>query len=317
MFILYAVLGGPAHRSRDRRIDRAARAAAASAGRRLIAIGMVAQLALFSTPVGDALGAAAPWVYVADERARPRRRRPQSRRAAAWPSSSSGACNVVAIVANGGYMPVSPGALAAMGRSAQTGYSNSRLVTDVRLAPLTDLFAMPTWVPAANVFSIGDVLIGVGAAIAIVAAMHGRGPIAEAPAPARCHGALTRRCRPRTSTSGRYRWPSGCPTVRSYGATSAPDRHPAQGKPIARWGRKARDLSETAQLPDPVDLDDHSTRWFREGEPGALHPGPVAPGDHGPVPGCRNQVVLTMDMVKRPTDTDDRRFGPLAGHRWS
>jgi len=24
-----------------------------------------------------------------------------------------------------------------------------------------------------------------------------------------------------------------------------------------------------------------------------------------------------MDMVKHPTDTDDRRFGLLAGHRWS
>ena len=42
--------------------------------------------------------------------------------------------------------------------------------------PLTDLFAMPAWMPVANVFSVGDVLIGVGAAIAIVAAMHGRGP---------------------------------------------------------------------------------------------------------------------------------------------
>jgi hypothetical protein len=34
---------------------------------------------------------------------------------------------------------------------------------------------MPAWVPAANVFSVGDVLIGVGAAIVIIAAMHGRG----------------------------------------------------------------------------------------------------------------------------------------------
>jgi hypothetical protein len=42
---------------------------------------------------------------------------------------------------------------------------------------------MPTWVPAANVFSVGDILIGVGAAIAVVAAMHGRGPrTEEAPA---------------------------------------------------------------------------------------------------------------------------------------
>jgi hypothetical protein len=49
----------------------------------------------------------------------------------------------------------------------------------VVLEPLTDLFAMPTWIPMANVFSIGDVLIGVGAAMAIVGAMHGRGPVDE------------------------------------------------------------------------------------------------------------------------------------------
>ncbi len=29
----------------------------------------------------------------------------------------------------------------------------------------------------ANIFSVGDVLIGVGVAIAVVAAMHGRGPV--------------------------------------------------------------------------------------------------------------------------------------------
>ena len=38
---------------------------------------------------------------------------------------------------------------------------------------------MPVWVPMANIFSVGDVLIGVGAAIVVVAAMHGRGPMRE------------------------------------------------------------------------------------------------------------------------------------------
>ena len=79
-----------------------------------------------------------------------------------------GASNLIAICANGGYMPVSPGALQAMGRLPREGYTNSRLVDGVVLGPLTDLFAMPAWLPVANVFSVGDVLIGVGAAIAIV-----------------------------------------------------------------------------------------------------------------------------------------------------
>ena len=92
-----------------------------------------------------------------------------------------GTSNLIAIGANGGYMPVSPAAVAAMGRVAGEGYSNSRLVDGVLLGPLTDLFAMPTWIPLANVFSIGDVLIGVGTAMAVVAAMHGRGPFESRP----------------------------------------------------------------------------------------------------------------------------------------
>ena len=32
------------------------------------------------------------------------------------------------------------------------------------LQPLTDIFAVPAWVPLANVFSVGDVLIAVGVA---------------------------------------------------------------------------------------------------------------------------------------------------------
>ena len=88
-----------------------------------------------------------------------------------------GAANLITIVANGGYMPVSPEAVVAMGRLPKEGYSNSRLVDGVVLGPLTDIFAMPTWIPLANVFSVGDALIGVGAAIAVVAAMHGRGPL--------------------------------------------------------------------------------------------------------------------------------------------
>jgi hypothetical protein len=54
---------------------------------------------------------------------------------------------------------------------------NSRLVDGVLLGPLTDLFPMPAWLPLANIFSVGDVLIGLGAAYAITSAMHGRGPL--------------------------------------------------------------------------------------------------------------------------------------------
>ncbi len=180
MFILYAVLvGALLGFVTGGSIDRLGRLRIRWA--MLIALGMVAQLALFSTPAGEALGPAAPWIYVATNGLV----LAAVARNLAVPGLLmvllGGLSNVVAIVANGGYMPVSPGALGAMGNVEQAGYSNSRLVEDVRLWPLTDIFAMPTWVPAANVFSIGDVLIGIGAGLAIVAAMHGRGPVTSPP----------------------------------------------------------------------------------------------------------------------------------------
>ena len=53
------------------------------------------------------------------------------------------------------------------------GFSNSVVMADPALWPLTDIFALPTWVPFANVFSIGDVLIGAGVALTIALGMRG------------------------------------------------------------------------------------------------------------------------------------------------
>jgi hypothetical protein len=82
------------------------------------------------------------------------------------------ASNLAAIIANGGYMPADPGALAALGRDLGDEYSNSTVVADPVLGPLTDIFAMPSWLPFANVFSIGDVLISAGVVVAMVVAMR-------------------------------------------------------------------------------------------------------------------------------------------------
>ncbi len=82
------------------------------------------------------------------------------------------ACNLAAIVANGGYMPAGASALAALGRVLGTEYSNSAAVAHPNLELLTDVFAMPRWMPGANIFSVGDILIGVGVVVIIVAAMR-------------------------------------------------------------------------------------------------------------------------------------------------
>jgi len=178
VFILYAVIaglliglltGGSASRLGDLRIAWAP----------LIALGLAVQLLLFSSPIGDALGPAAPALYVLSNAVV----LVAVARNLAIPGFVlvllGGISNLMAIVANGGYMPVSHDALVAIGRGAREGYSNNVQSGNVVLAPLTDLFAMPAWIPMANIFSVGDVLIGVGAAIAVVAAMHGRGPLRE------------------------------------------------------------------------------------------------------------------------------------------
>ena len=183
MFILYAVIaglvigvlsGGSAGRLGDLRFAWAP----------LIVVGLMGQVLLFSTPLGDALGPARPVPVHRLERGRPGGGLAQPGDPGPATRPIGGTSNLIAICANGGYMPVSPAALQAMGRLPKEGYTNSRLVDGVVLGPLTDLFAMPAWLPVANVFSVGDVLIGVGAAIAIVAAMHGRGPLERRAEPA-------------------------------------------------------------------------------------------------------------------------------------
>jgi hypothetical protein len=73
-------------------------------------------------------------------------------------------------------MPASPAALAAVGHTVGDGPTNSTLVARPALEPLTDIFATPSWLPLANIFSVGDILIGIGLAIAIAASMRTSAP---------------------------------------------------------------------------------------------------------------------------------------------
>ena len=81
--------------------------------------------------------------------------------------------NLVAVTANGGMMPTTPEALATAGLGPVEGLSNSAVLASPALGPLTDIYALPAWVPLANVFSIGDVLIGVGIVVVIALGMRG------------------------------------------------------------------------------------------------------------------------------------------------
>ncbi len=139
----------------------------------IMLLGLAVQIALFSGPVGPAVGDARPAIYVASiavvfiavlrNLATP----------GVWLIAVGAGCNLAAIVANGGSMPADPTALESVG-GLPPGYTNSIIATDPALRPLTDLFALPAWLPFANVFSIGDVLLGVGVAVTIVLAMRTR-----------------------------------------------------------------------------------------------------------------------------------------------
>ena len=70
-------------------------------------------------------------------------------------------------------MPVDPTALAGV-RGPLPASSNAVIVADPALRPLTDVFALPAWLPFTNVFSVGDVLIAIGIAATVALAMRAR-----------------------------------------------------------------------------------------------------------------------------------------------
>ncbi len=136
--------------------------------------GLLAQVLLFSEPVGTLVGQGGPVLYVASSLlvlgVVLRNRRLSGLKLIAVGAIS----NLLAIVANGGYMPADPAALALTGMDPAAGFSNSIVTNRAALWPLTDIFGMPDWLPFANVFSIGDVLIGLGIVVAIAAGMGRR-----------------------------------------------------------------------------------------------------------------------------------------------
>lgn len=141
--------------------------------------GLLVQVVLFSDAVAERIGPLGPPIYVASTTlvltaVLANRSIPGMAIVALGAVS-----NLAAIVANGGFMPASRSALVTLGRSDPTTYSNSTTVDNPVLGPLTDIFAMPPWLPFANVFSVGDVLIVVGVVMTIVLAMRSTGNGAE------------------------------------------------------------------------------------------------------------------------------------------
>jgi hypothetical protein len=129
--------------------------------------GLVFQVLLFSEPVAARIGAAGPPLYVASTLAVLVALLRNLDQPGFRVIAVGAALNLAAIVANGGHMPASPEAFTALtGVPAvpTTDYSNSTIASPTTpLAILGDNLVLPRPLPFANVFSIGDVLIGLGA----------------------------------------------------------------------------------------------------------------------------------------------------------
>jgi hypothetical protein len=141
----------------------------------VFAFGLLFQVVLFAEPVAQRVGDLGPLLYVASSGAVLVAVLRNVRIPGLAFIALGAFSNLAAIVGNGGFMPASPAAMAAVGKSVPEGYSNSALLADPALWPLTDIFAMPAWLPFANVFSVGDVLIGIGVVWTIVIAMRSSG----------------------------------------------------------------------------------------------------------------------------------------------
>lgn len=149
----------------------------------LVVTGLLVQVVLFAGPVSERIGALGPPLYVGST-AVVIGAILANRSIAGMPVIALGAAsNMAAILANGGYMPADPGAMASLGKVDPTTYSNSAVVADPVLAPLTDILALPAWLPFANVFSVGDIAIAVGVVVVIVTSMRRARP-APVPSPA-------------------------------------------------------------------------------------------------------------------------------------
>jgi hypothetical protein len=127
----------------------------------LAVAGLLVQVVLFS-PAAAALASIGPIIYVVSTSAVLITVLANLRRPGLALVAIGATLNLAAIVANGGYMPTTAAALRIAGLDRPGGYSNSVELEEPHLALLTDILAIPDAVPFANVFSVGDVCIGLG-----------------------------------------------------------------------------------------------------------------------------------------------------------
>jgi hypothetical protein len=147
--------------------------------------GLLFQLVLFAPPVAASVGAAGPPLYFGSTALVLIALVPNVRLPGFWLIAVGALLNFVVVALNGGQMPASPAAFAALTGVAAVPvdyFSNSTLIGPHTMLPfLGDVFVLPRPIPLANVFSIGDVLIGLGGTLFVVRQMGRRPRSADAP----------------------------------------------------------------------------------------------------------------------------------------
>jgi hypothetical protein len=140
--------------------------------------GLAFQALIFSSPLAASVGRLGPSLYVLSTTLVLMSLIVNVRQPGFWLIVVGAMLNFAAIVVNGGFMPASPDAVAALRGVVAlptTDYTNSAIATGATtLGFLGDIFVLPRPVPLSNVFSIGDLLIGIGGAWFVIATMHGR-----------------------------------------------------------------------------------------------------------------------------------------------
>jgi MFS family permease len=142
-----------------------------------LAIGGAAlQVALSLPAVNTQVGGAPPFLYVLSSTAVVACLVVNLRIPGLAIAAAGGACNLAAIIANGGYMPVSPEGARMVGHLPPIGYSHTIEAASAYLQPLTDIIVVPPPLPFSNVYSIGDLLLIIGLTVTFASAAHGWSP---------------------------------------------------------------------------------------------------------------------------------------------
>ncbi len=138
--------------------------------------GLAFQVALFSSPLAALVGAWGPSLYVLSTTVVLMALVINVRQPGFWLITLGACLNFGVIIANGGHMPASPAAFAALTGQPVVPtdvFSNSALAGPTTILPLLgDVYLLPHPIPFANVFSIGDVLIGLGGALWLARVMQ-------------------------------------------------------------------------------------------------------------------------------------------------